>query len=81
MAAGGPVGAGRAPRGGEGASLGVQRARVRAPGSTRTDGHPAAPRSTPPPPRATQDLVDWALEQHDLRGTIDNVTVVVCVFK
>lgn len=32
-----------------------------------------------PPPRP-QDLVDWALEQHDLRGTIDNVTVVVAMF-
>lgn len=30
---------------------------------------------------ASTDLVDWALEQHDNRGTIDNVTVVVAFFR
>jgi protein phosphatase len=27
------------------------------------------------------DLTDWALAQHDMRGTIDNVTVTVVIFK
>jgi serine/threonine protein phosphatase PrpC len=27
------------------------------------------------------DLVDWALAQHDLKGTIDNVTVIVAALK
>lgn len=27
------------------------------------------------------DLTDWALAQHDLKGTIDNVTVVVALLK
>lgn len=27
------------------------------------------------------DLVDWALAQHDLRGSIDNVTVIVAIFR
>jgi serine/threonine protein phosphatase PrpC len=26
------------------------------------------------------DLTDWALAQHDIRGSIDNVTVIVAVF-
>jgi protein phosphatase 2C family protein 2/3 len=27
------------------------------------------------------DLTDWALDQHDLRGSVDNVTVIVMVLK
>ncbi len=27
------------------------------------------------------DLTDWALEQHDIKGSIDNVTVIVAVFR
>lgn len=27
------------------------------------------------------DLTDWALAQHDMRGTVDNVTVTVVIFK
>jgi len=27
------------------------------------------------------DLTDWALAQHDLKGTIDNVTVMVALLK
>ena len=29
----------------------------------------------------SQELAEWALRQHDLKGTIDNVTVIVAVLK
>jgi hypothetical protein len=43
--------------------------------------HPSPHRPLPPATATAQDMVDWALEQHDIRGTIDNVTVAVAVIR